>query len=148
MCYLVGNNQTFTKYPLNLECTMSPNTLLSLGFTLLCASVFVDSIQSATAYPQGPSVSLGTTPIHHATASCTSWDTLYTNNTSQPFLITDVVHSYPSSSSNATLRVNNQTIYASKQATQFRSGLLIQPGETVTCAHSGWEVTISGYYIH
>ncbi len=125
---------------------MSPKTLLSLGFALLCASVFIDSIQSATAYPQGPTVSLGTTPIAHATASCSSWDTLYTNNTSQPFLITDVVHSYPSS--NATLRVSNQTIYASRDSTQFRSGLLIQPGETVTCAHAGWEVTISGYYIH
>ena len=126
---------------------MNPKTLLSFGFLLLCASVLVDSLQVAEAFPKGPNVSTGNNPIASFNSSCGSWDTLYTNNTSQTFMITDIVQSYPDSYIGA-LKVNGQYIYESRANHQFISGLPIQPGESVQCYHNGNRMTISGYYAH
>lgn len=126
---------------------MNHKTILSLGFLLLCASVLVDSLQNANAYPHGPNVSMGSNPIDNYSASCSSWDTLYTNNTTQTFIITDVVLTYPGSNV-AILRVNGQRIYESRDNYGFNSGLKIEPGETIDCVNSGNIITISGYYTH
>ena len=125
---------------------MNYKLCLSFGFVLLCAAALNQSLLSANAASQGPNISLGGNPIANFTAACGSWSTLYTNTTTQNFVVTDVVHSYPSS--NVTLQINTQTIYASREPTRFVSGLIVAAGETVTCAHSGYEVTISGYYAH
>jgi hypothetical protein len=129
-----------------MEIVMNHKTILSLGFLLLCASVLVDSLRNANAYPQGPNVSMGSNPIDSAYAVCNGWTTLFTNSSSHPFIITDVIHSYPSS--NGQLRIGSQTIYSSREGRSLKSGLVIAPGETVECTHSGWTMTISGYYTH
>lgn len=126
---------------------MKPNYFLSVGFLLLCASIFMNSLTNANAYPQGPNVSLGQNPIDNYSSPCNSWDTLFTNNTNQIFTITDVVLTYTGNSA-ATLRVNGQYIYQSQDNYGFISGLKIQPGETVECSFNGNRVTISGYYTH
>ena len=126
---------------------MNPKTLLSFGFLLLCASVLIDSLQTASAYPTGPNVSTGSNPISSFNASCNSWDTLYTNNTTQTFMITDVVQSYPGSYIGA-LKINSLYIYESRENHRFISGLPVQPGESVQCYHNGNRMTISGYYTH
>ena len=126
---------------------MNPKTVLSFGCLLLCASVFINSTQTAFAFSQSPNISLGSNPIASFNASCNNWDTLYSNNTSQTFIITDVVQSYPGSYVGA-LQVNGQYIYESRDNHQFISGLRIQPGESVQCYHNGYRMTISGYYTH
>ena len=127
---------------------MKPQTLLSFGFLLLCASVLIDSLQTASAYPKGPNVSTGSNPISSFNASCSSWDNLYTNNTTQTFIITDVVQTYPGSSDVGALKINGQHIYESRDNHRFISGLPVQPGESVQCYNNGNRITISGYYTH
>jgi hypothetical protein len=130
-----------------MEISMDHKTLLSFGFVLLCASVLNESLQSADAYPSGPNISLGNNPIANFSQTCSSWDTIYSNNTNQTYIITDVVHAY-SGSNNATLKRNGQTIYESRDNHHFNSGLSIEPGESITCYNNGYAVTISGFYTH
>ena len=42
---------------------MDHRTILATGFLLLCGAVFVQSLKSANAFPQGPNVSTGSNPI-------------------------------------------------------------------------------------
>lgn len=137
----------YHRYSIHKERFMNPKNLLSLGFLLLCASVLINSLQMAGAYSQGPTISSGNNPIANFTSPCNSWDTLYTNNNAQTFMITDVIQSYPGMYI-AALKVNGQYIYESRENHQFVSGLPIQPGETVQCYNNGNRITISGYYTH
>ena len=130
-----------------MEISMDYKTLLSFGFVLLCTSVLVDSLQNATAYSSGPTVSLGSNPIANFTQTCSNWETIFTNNTSQTFIITDVVHAY-SGSYVASLRQNGQRIFDSRENHHFNSGLAIQPGQSIECYNNGYNVTISGHYVH
>lgn len=126
---------------------MHYKTILSSGFFLLCLSVLINTLQTASAYSNGPTVSMGSNPIVNATQACSSWNTLFTNNSAQTFIITDVIQSYPGSNV-ASLRINGQYIFSSIENHHFQTGLKIAPGESVVCANSGNYVTISGYYTH
>ena len=42
---------------------MDYRTILATGFLLLCGAVFVHSLKSANAFPQGPNVSMGSNPV-------------------------------------------------------------------------------------
>ena len=44
---------------------MDYRNILATGFLLLCGAVFVHSLKSANAFPQGPNVSMGSNPIEN-----------------------------------------------------------------------------------
>ena len=116
----------------------------------LSASVFVHSLKSANAFPQGPNISLGSNPIDNAIAVCnSSYSTLFSNNSTQAFVVTDITRQHPSYP--LSLRIDNQEAWIIEsgghpQIFQFQSGLKIAPGSSLDCAHSGFRVMISGYY--
>ena len=120
--------------------------IASLGFVL-------QSMMPANAF-NGSHISLGSNPIQDATAICSATNTsvLFSNNSSRPFIITEIVRSYPTQGT--TLEVNGQRIFEvqghsnSELFFSFRSGLVISPGSTVYCGHGGYRMTISGYYTH
>ena len=131
---------------------MNYHNLLGIAAILLSASVFIHSLKSANAFPQGPNVSSGNNPIANSIAICSnSYSSLFTNNTSQVFIVTDITKQHPSYP--ISLRLNNQDVWmvesgGSPGVFQFNSGLRVGPGDTLDCAHSGFRVMISGYYAH
>ena len=127
---------------------MDYRNILATGFLLLCGAVFVHSLKSANAFPQGPNISMGTNPIENFYDSCLNYSALYTNNSTQTFVITDVVHG--AYNYTAYLRIDSNLIYKSDipNGYNFVSGLKVEPGETVECDITGRGMTISGYYAH
>ena len=125
---------------------MDYRTILAFAAVIFAIGYLIRSIQPANALPQGPNVSLGSNPIEHAYSSCNGWQTIFTNNTAQDFIITDI-SKYFENSYEGHLRVNGQTIWQSRDAYQFLSGLKILSGESVEC-NSSYSITISGYYTH
>ena len=128
---------------------MDYRNILATGFLLLCGAVFVHSLKSANAFPQGPNVSMGSNPIENFYSNCNN-QTMYTNNTSQTFIITDVIHGV--SNYGVELNINGIAAYKSVDNGHghFISGLRVEPSESVICysASNVYGATISGYYTH
>jgi hypothetical protein len=91
---------------------------------------------------------MGSNPVENFYDSCYNYSTLFTNNSSQIFVITDVVQG--AFNYTAYLRIGSDLIYKSDipNGHHFMSGLKVESGETVECDHQSSGVTISGYYTH
>ena len=129
---------------------MDYRNLFGIAAIILSGAVFVHSLKSANAFPQGPNVSMGSNPIenfHHQNCN-SNWPTILTNSSSQAFIITDIIRGKASSSYDVRLRINSQNIYDAEDNYAFQTGLKVLPGETVECYHHGYPVTLSGYYTH
>ena len=130
---------------------MDHRTILAFAAVIFAAGYFVRSFQPANAFPQGPNVSIGSNPIDNSFATC-SGGTIFTNNTTHDFIITDITRS--SRGYGAYLMQNNQIIWESQGGNNasdvitFKSGISISPGASVQCNNGGHTMTISGYYTH
>ena len=128
---------------------MDPRKLFGISAVLMSASVFVHSLNTANAFPQGPNISLGSNPIYSISASCNNASTMYTNNTTQTFIITDVVLSVPNGGYSLTLEINGQTIWSMEGNAHLKSGIPIASGATLKCSgHGGYNLNLSGYHTH
>ena len=126
---------------------MDYRNLFGIAVIILSGSVFVHSLNSANAFPQGPNVSIGGNPIDHGYGNCNNSDIVFTNNASQVFIITDISKFYDAQYNGTELKVNGTTIWHSRGNFNFRSGLRVSPGDVVTCSGNN-PLTISGYYTH
>ena len=123
---------------------MDHRNLFGIAAIILSAAVFVHSLNSANAFPQGPNVSTGSNPIeHYSHINCNNTQsTLFTNNTSQPFIITDVI--VGERSVNAHLYIDGVEVYRrngnnnGSHTTHLISGIKVTPGETVQCINSNY----------
>ena len=129
---------------------MDYRNLFGIAAIILSGAVFVHSLKSANAFPQGPNVSMGSNPIDnfHLQNCGSSWPTILTNSSSQAFIITDIVKGVENTGYDLRLRINSQIIYDAHRNHAFQTGLKVLPGETVQCYFSGYPVTLSGYYTH
>ena len=148
---------------------MDYRNILATGFLLLCGAVFVQSLKSANAFPQGPNVSMGSNPIESWAGE---WSSGYhtVGTVSQDFIITDFILSGHSDSCIAIL-TTNQNSYSSPHSIaaggyrndyyrngnsyfngNFKSGIKVPAGTTiyVYVNNSGADClyNISGYYTH
>jgi len=138
---------------------MDYRNILAFAAVIFAAGYFVRSFQSAYAFPQGPNVSLGSNPIEHFFRVCTnntnSNSLIFTNTTSQTFIITDIqtqgTYTYQFFIDGAlTLRTDG---YYEEGSLQLLSGIKINPNESFQCqgggsSSSSRSVFISGYYTH
>ena len=128
---------------------MDYRNILATGFLLLCGAVFVHSLNSANALPT-PQVSLGSNPYGSLkTSTCSTSTIQFTNNTSQPFMITDVF----GLNSGVTIYINGATtvyfhVTTNMTSPHFRleSPIVVPPGGTLSCSGSNFSAT--GYYAH
>jgi len=128
---------------------MDYRNILATGFLLLCGAVFVHSLKSANAFPQGPNVSMGSNPIDNGYGNCNASDIIFQNNSSQDFILTDISKYYDSQQGDTYLRLDGQNFWASVGNFNFHSGLRVPPGSSLTCtSQSNLPMTISGYYTH
>lgn len=140
---------------------MDYRNILATGFLLLCGAVFVHSLKSANAFPQGPNVSMGSNPVF-AFDEWGNSGTLFTNTHSGPAIVTDLSFG-GSSLCTAVFYVTNsgdsftyQTRYDTLYVVNLRSGIQVPPGESLkysaTNSHgSNTDCTfasVSGYYAH
>ena len=150
---------------------MEYRNLLALGFVLLSGSIFVHSLRSANAFPSGPSVSLGSSPIQSwagRTYNSPGWITLGT--VQQNFIITDLIVSGIGQSCTTTLSTQNSNpstdvLFAGsfksynqsygQGNSQFngnlQSGILVPSGSTIYAnieADGACNYLVSGYYTH
>ena len=128
---------------------MDYRNILATGFLLLCGAVFVHSLKSANAFPQGPNVSMGSNPVDFASENCSGGNiTLFTNTSSQPFIMTDIQLQRPEASQY--IRLNGAKIFATNYGYtsiyNYDTGIKVEPGDVLTCG--GYHMTITGYYAH
>lgn len=152
---------------------MKFDKLFGIAAIIFALGYFMSSLPSAEAYPQGPSVSLGSNPIFSMGGD--SSGTLLTVPSDQSIVISDVVLGASGSGSNrnactgvvnilnssntilASFRLSSDTSpYYSSQSNiagqlshQFGSGILVQPNDSLSIDISGnctINYTISGYY--
>jgi hypothetical protein len=122
--------------------TMDYRNLFGMAAIILSCAVFIQSLNSANAFPQGPNVSMGSNPLDYNYQNCNSNSNGYTNNSTLDFIITDII-----AWNDLHIYVDNAEIAIHHQGTSsLQSGIRIQSGETVTC--SGGYLTIIGYYAH
>jgi hypothetical protein len=129
---------------------MDHRNLFGMAAIILSSAAFVHSLNSANALAQGPNVSLGSNPIEHHNSNCNT--SFYTNNSSNTFVITDIIFYYSSGASS--ISVSGQTVFIMNSYTagvnSMQSGIKVEPGETVNCSggSNNNNVTLSGYYAH
>ena len=142
--------------------------LFGFAAILLSGSVFIQSLNTANAFPQGPNVSMGSNPIKSWAGSISSsgWYTIDT--VQQDFIITDLVIS-GSGDCSFQLHTSQSTGYADTGAIatgyfytyngqgessftgNFRSGMKVTAGTTLHALidRNGYcHYNISGYYAH
>ena len=130
---------------------MDYRNLFGIAAIILSGAVFVHSLKSANAFPQGPNVSMGSNPIQSFNETC-NWTTIISNTTNQTFIITDVIPSY--GSSDVDLREGNSSgthLFSLKAGSvaNLRTGVPIPPNTDIVCQHGGGHrITITGYYTH
>ena len=133
--------------------------IIGISALLTSLAVLVWSIGETFAYPQGPNVSLGSNPVFTRSATGNSNVTLFTNNTSNVAIITDLTVTGPYNygctalfsvtNSNDSYRLRNH--YIGSTSISLQAGLpvpagesLIMNGNTSYCESS----SVSGYYAH
>ena len=125
---------------------MDYRNLFGAAAIILSCAVLIQSLNSANAFPQGPNVSMGGNPIEQTILNCNGNES-WTNNTSSPYIITDLVVYAPSYTIN--LYIDNNLIVKHYGITEIsmNSGIKVSPGQVLTCdGQTGRYFTISGYY--
>ena len=148
---------------------MDYRNILATGFLILCGAVFIHSLKSANAFPQGPNVSMGSNPIESWSGE---WGNGYhtVDTVSGDFIITDFILSGHGDSCMAIL-TTNQNSYSSPYSIatgawknssyrtansqfngNFKSGIKVPAGTTlyvyVSISGADCLYNISGYYTH
>jgi len=125
---------------------MDYRTILATGFLLLCGAVFVHSLKSANAFPQGPNVGLGSNPTADFYGSCNN-SPIFTTAVDEVFIITDIsVGSYPYAGSISLNKDTNTNIpFSYGEDRSFQSGLKVPSNTPVQCT-GNVSILISGYY--
>ena len=124
---------------------MDYRNIIASGFFLLCLAVLVQSLSSANAFPQGPTISLGTSPIAYYFRNCSNPGDIFTNTSTQDFIITDILVDNGGTRFiiDGTLLNPNLT-----QNVHMTTGFRIPSGSVVSCSpYTGSPyVTINGFY--
>ena len=129
---------------------MDYRTILATGFLLLCGAVFVQSLNSANAFPQGPNVSTGSNPIELAHHDCYGANnlTLLSNTSSENFIVSDIWITGGS----VRIFVDGSILHSSigDGLYSLQTGLKLESGSTISCSYQNGSprVTITGYYAH
>ena len=121
---------------------MDYRTILATGFLLLCGAVFVHSLNTADAFPQGPQVSLGSNPID----SGFGYNSVaFVNNSATDFVVTDL-----NCSGNTLILIDGVNAYWCNAglANNLRTGLTLSPSSTIQANSNNVYLSISGYYTH
>ena len=153
---------------------MKIDKLFGIAAIISSLGYFMSSLPSAEAYPQGPSVSLGSNPIFSMGGD--SSGTLLTVPSDQSIVVSDVVlgasgtNNYTHACTGIVNILNNsgtilasfrlssdtspyyssQSNMAGQLSHQFGSGILVQPNDSLMIDISGdctVSYTISGYYV-
>ena len=121
---------------------MDYRTILATGFLLLCGSVFVHSLKSANAFPQGPNVSLGSNPIDSGFGYNSA---AFVNNSSSEFIVTDL-----NCSGNTLILIDGINAYWCNSGIPHNmiTGLKIGPSSTIQANSNNIYLSVSGYYSH
>ena len=150
---------------------MDYRNLLAFGFILLSASVFINSLRTANAFPSGPNVSLGSNPLKSWAGreyNSPGWITLDTIQ--QDFVITDLIVSGTGNACTTTLATQNSNAYGdiilsgsykaynqsygqgnSQFTGNLNSGVLVTAGSTLYVnieADGNCNYIVSGYFTH
>lgn len=122
------------------------------GWGFLCFGVgfLVWSIGQAGAYPQGPSVDLGSNPIWSYAGACTSVS--YTVPAGQDLIVTDIMKTGGSTGYITRLQIDGTTFFSSYayDLLSYNTGFKIPSGSVISCTQDSGShtVTISGYFVH
>lgn len=135
---------------------MDYRNILATGFVILCGAVFVNAINSAKAFPQGPNVSTGSNPIENFYGNANTAGTI---NFQNDFIVTTLL----SNSTNCDPQLNGLSFYTGSGTNNlfyynfnnptnsvFSTGnaqLKIEAGTTFTLVGCA-DYYISGYYAH
>lgn len=115
-------------------------TLFAISSIILSIGFLIWSIGQATAFPQGPNISLGNNPI--VSFNCDSSG--YTVPPNNDYVITDFIGVY---SGPYVYLDGVNTIYLSTSGNfGLTSGWKVPAGTTITCASGN--VYLSGYLVH
>jgi hypothetical protein len=154
---------------------MDYRNILATGFLLLCGAVFVYSLKSANAFPQGANVSMGSNPLFSFGGTVSNnTTTLFTAPSDQIMVVTDILLSMTQDSCKSTVSFTttsgltlgtinlhskqidtggsyNRAALTGPTQTQhaFNSGLPLSIGDTLEIIESGncgVGYTVSGYY--
>ena len=129
---------------------MDHRNILATGFLLLCGAVFVHSLNSANAFPQGPNVSTGSNPIELAHLDCYGANnlTLFSNTSSENFIVSDIWITGGS----VRIFVDGSILHSSigDGLYSLQTGLKLGSGSTISCSYQNGSprVTVTGYYAH
>ena len=121
---------------------MDHRNLFGIAAIILSCSVFVHSLNSANAFPQGPNVSLGSNPIDNGFGYNAP---AFVNNSSTDFIVTDL-----NCSSNTLILIDGVNAYWCNigVAHSLRTGLKLSPSSTIQTNSNNTYLSISGYYAH
>jgi hypothetical protein len=139
---------------------MDYRNILATGFLLLCGAVFVQSLKSANAFPQGPNVSMGSNPIEnfYGIANSTPINLDPTRDFVVTTLISDVGSCDPTlngtkiwnlagSSTDKNPFFYNINKFATSSFVQGNAKFLIPAGQPLIL-DSCYRFILSGYYTH
>ena len=136
---------------------MDYRNIFGIAAVIFATGYLVRSFQPANAFPQGPNVSMGSNPIFSRSANGYSNVTVFTNNTSNLAIVTDItITGAWNYSCTATFTATGGDLYklsnsqTGSTSISLKSGLKVPAGGDLVmdgnsrCA-SG---SISGYYTH
>ena len=126
-----------------------PQLILSTAFLVASVGYAYQSVQQATAYPQGPNVGMGSNPIEAFSFMCSSSSPQAFTTGNELFIITDVVVADGGGTEHAMLKLNNSDWIAFPEASvqSLNSGYPVPANSTLSCyAYYSKRVAISGYY--
>ena len=134
----------------------SAQKLFGIAAIITSIGFLFQSFSSANANI-GPTISMGTNPIHHYFLNCDNQTdaTIFTNSSNEAFIITDVYLYYGT----VTLKIDGSTALmlryyqgdnSGNAHIPFVSGIRVPSGSTLTCSDNNDtpRITISGYYAH
>ena len=125
--------------------------VLALSIFIFSLGFLIGNIPFATAYPQGPNVSLGSNPIEAFSIACNSTTPTLLSTNNEKFIITDIIVADGASTEDIQLSLNGATWFnIPETSTQsFNSGFPVPTNSTVTCyAYYAKRVIVAGYYAH
>ena len=128
---------------------MDHRTLFGIAAIILSSSVFLHSLNSANAFPQGPNVGTGSNPIASFYVSCSQSSPTVINTTGELFIITDILVSDGYSTGGVDLQLNGSTWYSLGENVQMamQSGIPVPLNSTLSCySYYGRNLVLSGYY--
>ena len=128
---------------------MDHRSLFGIAAILLSGAVFIHSLKSANAFPQGPNVGMGSNPIASFYVSCSQSEPTVLTTTSELFIITDILVSDGYSTGGIDLKLNGSSWYSLGENVQMamQSGIPVPLNSTLSCyTYYGRNLVLSGYY--